>query len=435
MNLGTTSHTDRRRKRTTHNFFKLDVSQRLRHLYVLGKSGTGKSTALTNWALQDIKQGLGCFFIDPHGDDAELLLERIPVNRRKNVIYFNPSEFPVSFNLLDGVPKEQWSLVASSILDTIKTIWHLEDAPNVDMFVLASIAALLETPGSTLMSLQFMLDTPAFRESVIEKITDPIIKRFWEHTFQEHMTDREQRDRTLSTLNKIFTLISDPAIRYCIEQAASAFNFADIMEYNLIFIASLPQGKLGIEKAAIIGSFLFSHFHISALARPPKFRHLFTVYANEAHHFINKTTVEGLTGFRKFGVAMCLSHQSMSQIKDARLRAMVLGSIDTLVAFKVGPTDAKELAEQFEHIKPDDLMTLPPHRALVRTGNQTIELTMPPLTGKRWTSAPRVIRRNSRTRYSRPIEAIEAEIRGFVEGLEPEQPRPPRESHPFKWHG
>ncbi len=306
LELGTRPRYNARRRRATFPFFTIDGSQRRRHVYVLGKSGTGKSTALTNWAVKDIRNGLGCFYLDPHGDDAELLMQLVPPQRRRDVIFFNPAEFPISFNLLDGVPKERRAFVASSILDAIKTIWHLDDAPNVDMFVLASISALLETPGSTLLGLNYILTSPTFRAKVLGNIKDPVIRDFWEQTFNEHMTDREQRDRTLSTINKVFTLISDPAIRHCIGQSRSAFNFSDIIAERKIFVASLPHGQLGIQKSSIIGSFLLAALHVAALQRQAD-RTLFPVYINEAHHLINKTICEALTGLRKFGISICQS--------------------------------------------------------------------------------------------------------------------------------
>ena len=131
MQLGTYPRRDRRRHRTTHPFYEIDDPQRLRHIYVLGASGTGKSTTLKNWIIKDIRAGLGCFFLDPHGQDSGHLLEMIPPERRRDVIYFNPSEFPIGFNVLDNIPKDRHALVASSIVDTFKTVWQLGSAPNV----------------------------------------------------------------------------------------------------------------------------------------------------------------------------------------------------------------------------------------------------------------------------------------------------------------
>ena len=422
--LGFHRHWSKRRGRLALAPFELHGSQRLRHMLVLGKSGMGKSTALGNYALSDIRKGLGCVFIDPHHDDAENLLELIPPWRRKDVIYFNPSEFPISFNVLDNVPKSDYALVASFILDTIKTIWHLDDAPNVDMFVQASIVALLERGNSTLLGLNYILDTPEYRKQVIRYIEDPVVRHFWERTFDEHMTDREQRDRTLSTINKVFTLIVDPAIRYVIGQKKSAYNFADVLAKNQIVIVSVPHGRLGIKKASIIVGFLLANFHVAALQRPKDSRTLFPLFINEAHHFINETILESLTGLRKFGVAICLSHQSLRQIRDRELRAAVLDALGTVLCFRIGPNDAEELAPIFLRTKPDDLMALRPHEALVDDGNTTTALVMSDLPQRRSVAGAAAIRRNCRHRYGRSLEEIETEIGAFMASLAPNKKRP-----------
>jgi type IV secretory pathway TraG/TraD family ATPase VirD4 len=440
LELGTYDKYDSRRKRTRHRFYTIHISQRQLHLLVLGKSGMGKSTALTNYALKDIEQGLGCLFIDPHHDDAEKLLELIPPRRRRDVIYFNPAEYAVSFNVLDNVSERRRALVATSIADSIKTIFNMSNAPNVDMFVQASVAALLETPGSTLLGLNYILDSPTYRNRVIRKIEDPVIRHFWKQTFDEHMTDREQRDRTLSTINKVFTMIADPAIRRSIGQSKSAFSFADILANNKILIVSVPHGDLGIEKSSIVVSFLLAAFHVAALQRPNDQRSLFPVYVNEAHHVINKTIVEGLTGLRKFGISICLSHQSLRQIEEPRLRAMILGSVDTLVCFRLGPDDADDLARQFDNKKPDDLTRLWRHQALVRAGGETRELRMPDLSDKRSRAGAAAIRRNCASLYGRPAAVIDAEIAAFMASMVPKKrPKPPPpsigETVPSGWSG
>ena len=423
LSLGSHKRYSRRRRRFTIAPFELHGSQRLRHMLVLGKSGMGKSTALTNYALSDIRKGLGCLYIDPHHDDAENLLELIPPWRRKDVIYFNPAEFPVSFNVLDNVPMGDYALVASFILDTIKTIWHLDDVPNVDMFVQASIVALLERGNSTLLGLNYILDTPEYRKQVIRYIGDPVVRHFWERTFDEHMTDREQRDRTLSTINKVFTLIVDPAIRHVVGQKKSAFNFADVLRKNQIVIISVPHGRLGMKKAGIIVGFLLANFHVAALQRPKESRTLFPLYLNEAHHFINETILESLTGLRKFGIAICLSHQSLRQIRDRDLRAALVDAIGAILCFRIGPNDASELAPIFLKTKPDDLTGLSPHTALVDDGSRTTPLTMPDLPRRRSTAGAAAIRRNCRHLYRRPLEEIETEIGAFRASLVPGKKR------------
>jgi hypothetical protein len=421
MQLGTHTRHDRRRRRTTHPYFEISEAQRLRHVYVLGKTGVGKSTALINWLTQDIHAGRGCLFIDPHGDDAETLLTLIPPYRRRDVIYFNPAEFPIAFNVFDRVPKERHAFVASSVVDAFKSVWHMDYAPNVEMFVYAACAALLETPGATLLGLNYILTSPRYRKRVENRITDPVIRDFWRTTFDKHMTDREQRDRTLSTINKIITLIADPAIRHCIGQPKAVFDFAEVIAGRKIFIASLPQGDLGIEKSSLIGSFLLANFHAAALQRGDD-RSVFPVVIDESHRFGGKTLAEALTGLRKFGISIVLSNQYLAQ-HSPEMQAAIFGSVGTIVCFQVGPADAEALASQFRNTKPDELMNLPAHRAMVRSGDTTIELAMPPVTAKTYPSAPRRIRANCRSTYSAPRETVERDIAAFIDATT-SKPRP-----------
>jgi hypothetical protein len=426
LSLGLYTHNSKRRRRNTVSPFELHSSQRLRHMLVLGRSGMGKSTALSNFALADIRKGLGCVFIDPHHVDAENLMERIPAWRRKDVIYFNPAEFPVSFNVLDNVPPDCYAMVASFILDTIKTISRIGDAPNVDMFVQASIIALLERGNSTLMGLQFILDTPEYRTQVIRHIQDPIVRHFWEHTF-DNMTDRQQRENTLSTVNKIFNLIVDPAMRNLIGQKKSAFDFAEVIAKNKIVIVSVPSGKLSLSKIRVIVGFLLAYFHVAALARPRDSRLPFPLYIQEAHLFINETVIEMLTGLRKFHIPICLSHHSLQQIEDPRLRSTLLTGVETLLCFRLGPDDADELARMFTHIKPDDLTVLEPHRALTNARGRTEWLTMPDIPKRRSEAGAAAIRRNCRHLYGRPLIEIETEIGAFMATLIPKKERKKRE--------
>jgi len=414
MELGKYSRYNPRRRKHTLPYYTISDSQRLRHIYCIGKTGVGKSTALINWANKDIRNGRGCLFIDPHGHDAETLLSLIPTNRRNDVIFFAPAEYPIALNLFDQVPPNRHSFVATSIVDTFKSVFKLDDfpAPNIEMFVKASCLALLETPGSTLLGLNYILTSPTYRKKVVGNIKDPIIKNFWEQTFAEHMTEKEQRDRTLSTVNKIFQLITDPAIRYCVGQEKSGFDFQNVIINHKIFIASLPQGELGTQLSSVIGSFLLAAFHTAALQR--KEYSLFPVYIDEFQKFSQFTIMEMLAGIRKQGICVVLAHHYTEEVSP-ELRAAIFGTVGNIVAFAVGPLDAELLAKQFEQkIKPDDLIKLPPYRALAHAGKGTVDLHMPPVEAKAFPSAPARIRANCRTRYSRPIDQIEAEISAFI---------------------
>jgi type IV secretory pathway TraG/TraD family ATPase VirD4 len=383
-------------------------TRRFQHTWVIGKTGTGKSTTLERWAIDDILAGEGLAFFDPHGDAADTILLHIPPHRRRDVMLFDPSDrdFPIGFNIFHNVPIHRRPFVASSVVDCFKSIWGHSWGPQLEMFLYAGAAALLDVPDGTLLGLKFLITSPTYRKRVLSHIQDPAIKDFWETDFEEHMPEREQRERTLSTLNKIGALISDPTIRNAIGQPTTSINFKDIMDNQKILIVSLPQGKLGIEKSALIGALLMSHLHLTALSgtRTP-----FHVYADECHHFGTQTLVEMLSGIRKFGVSLVLAHQYLGQLTPA-LRDALIGTVGTIVAFRLGVTDSKLLAPEIGQ----SLHDLAPYTASVRT-DETYTLDMPPISSPIYPSSPRRIRHRCRSQYAMPREHVETRIARFIQ--------------------
>ncbi|GAF67614.1 unnamed protein product, partial [marine sediment metagenome] len=225
----------------------VDNDRRFSHTWVIGKTGVGKSTALIRWAVDDILAGDGIAFFDPHGDAAEEIMRHVPKHRRNDVVYFNPYEMAIGFNPLDTVPEERKAFVASSIVDTFKSVWGYADiaTPTLDQFLFNGARALMDMPDGTLFGLKFLLTSSTYRKRVIAHIKDPTIADFWRTDFEEHMPQREQRQRTLSTLNKIGSLIADPAIRASIAQPKNRLDLKSIIETGKILIVSLPQGQLG----------------------------------------------------------------------------------------------------------------------------------------------------------------------------------------------
>lgn len=396
-------------------FTPLDISdeRRLRHLFVIGRTGTGKSTALKNFILQDVAAGAGCAIFDPHGDDTQQLLSLIPPERQKDVILYDPSDFdfPIGFNPLHAVPVYRRPFVASAVVDCFRAIWGHSWGPQVEMFVYAGVAALLDKPDGTLLGLKFLLTSRTFRARVLAQVQDPAIRDFWETDFESHMPEREQRERTLSTLNKIGALIADPAIRNSIGQVRTAIDFADILDRGLIFIARLPQGELGIEKSSLIGALLLSNFHLNALRR--KARTPFHLYLDEFHHFGNATVIEMLSGIRKFGVSVTVACQYLDQLSPA-MKSAVLGTVGTMLAFRTGAPDAETLTPEFELQRDDTaLSALPPFRAYART-DRTTELRMPPMPEIGRAKIARRVRDRCRSQFALPRAVIDERIARFI---------------------
>jgi len=378
MQLGLIRQFDPYQREEYFSPLELSVLRRLQHLFVIGRTGTGKSTALKNFILQDIASGAGCAFFDPHGDDTLQLLSLVPPERQKDVVLYDPSDFdfPIGFNPLHNVPPQRRPFVASAVVDCFRAIWGHSWGPQVEMFVYAGVAALLDMPDGTLMGLKFLLTSRTYRMRVLSHVQDPAIRDFWETDFETHMPEREQRERTLSTLNKIGALIADPAIRNSIGQSKTAIDFRDILDRRQIFIARLPQGELGIEKSSLIGALLLSNFHLTALQR--KDRTPFHLYLDEFHHYGNDTVIQMLSGIRKFGISMTIARQYLDALSPG-MKSALLGTIGTMLAFRTGVLDAETLSPEFALNRDDTpLAALPAFRAYART-DQTTELRMPPM--------------------------------------------------------
>ncbi len=393
--------------------------RRFSHTWVIGKTGVGKSTALIRWAVDDILAGDGIAFFDPHGDAAEGIMRHIPPRRRGDVVFFNPYELAIGFNPLDTVPEERKAFVASSIVDTFKSVWGYSDiaTPALDQFIFNGTRALMDVPDGTLFGLKFLLTSPTYRKRVISYVRDPTIADFWRTDFEQHMPEREQRERTLSTLNKIGALIADPAIRVCIAQPKNRLDLKAIVESGKILIVSLPQGELGIEKSALIGSLLLSQLHLAALTadrnarRPP-----FHIYIDECHQFGSSTLPEMLSGIRKFGVSLVVAHQYLDQLPH-KLKAALVGTVGTIVAFRIGAKDTEYIEPEFSLTNDDDkLCELQPHTAYARIGFHTHKLAMPMIGHRDFPSAPSKIRSLCQTQYAADRQAVEAKIERFILG-------------------
>jgi type IV secretory pathway TraG/TraD family ATPase VirD4 len=388
--------------------------ERFSHTWVLGKSGAGKTTALVRWAVDDILAGDGVAFFDLHGDAAREILAYIPPHRRGDVLFYDPSDrdYPIGFNVLDRVPEEQKSFVASSVVDTFKSIWGHSWGPQLEQFLHASTAALLDMPDGTLLGVKFLLTSPTYRHRVLCYVKDPALRDFWEVDFESHMPQREQRERTLSTLNKIGALIADPLIRNSVGQPRSAINMRSILDGQKILIVSLPQGQLSITKASLIGALLLSHLHLTALGRTD--RRPFHVYIDECHHFGTATLTEMLSGIRKFGVSLVLGHQYIEQVPED-FRAALIGTTGTLVSFRVGVTDAELLTQEFGLLRDDVPLTqLSPFMAYAKTDRSTHYLHMPPTFETEYPSSPVRILNAARSRFATPRQVVEDRINRFI---------------------
>lgn len=330
--------------------FGLSCADRRHHVYCLGKTGSGKTTLLRNLILQDIEAGQGVGVIDPHGDLSEELLDHIPRRRTEDVVYFNPAdtEYPIGFNLLRTVPKDVRHLVASGFVSALKSIWRDSWGPRLEYILYAAAAALLDCENASVLGIQRMLSDERYREWVVGQVKDPIVRAFWRDEFARYDW-RFMRESIAPIQNKIGQLLMAPPIRNIFGQIRSKIDPAFMMDNRRIFIANLSKGKLGADKANLIGAVLVTQFQLAAMARahlPEEKRQDFHLYIDELHNFSTDSFASLLSESRKYRLCLTLSHQYSTQLRE-EVRDAVFGNVGTIIAFRVGEADSLRLEQEF----------------------------------------------------------------------------------------
>ena len=344
------AETDARNKRTP---FGIKYDDRSRHMYVIGKTGMGKSTLLENMAVQDIRNGEGIAFMDPHGKTADLLLEYVPEERIKDVIYFAPfdTDNPISFNIMEDVGPDKRHLVANGLMAAFKKIWVDAWSARMEYILNNTILALLEYPDATLLGVNRMLTDKAFRKKVVANISDTSVKAFWVDEY-EKWDDRYAREAGAAIQNKVGQFVANPLVRNIIGQTKSSFDLRQIMDERKIVIVNLSKGQVGEANANLLGSMLITKMYLAAMSRAdlsedarealPQFH----LYVDEFQSFANESFADILSEARKYRLALTVAHQYIEQMSD-EVRAAVFGNVGTMVSFRVGSYDAEVLEKEF----------------------------------------------------------------------------------------
>ncbi|MFH1170790.1 MAG: type IV secretion system DNA-binding domain-containing protein [Candidatus Vogelbacteria bacterium] len=344
------AETDFRAKRTR---FGIKDEDRSRHVYIIGKTGMGKSTILENMAIQDMQNGHGIAFMDPHGSTADKLLDYVPPERVKDVVYFAPFdlEHPISFNVLEDVGKDQRYLVSSGLMSAFKKIWVDAWSARMEYILQNTLLALLEYPGATLLGVNRMLSDKIYRQKVVDHITDPGVKSFWVDEFAKY-TERMAAEAVPAIQNKVGQFTSNPLIRNIVGQPRSSVNFRQIMDEKKILIINLSKGRMGEGNANLIGSMLITKLYLTAMSRanlsgvalrtlPP-----FYFFVDEFQSFANESFANILSESRKYKLSLTIAHQYIEQMAE-EVRAAVFGNVGSVITFRVGPFDAEVLEKIF----------------------------------------------------------------------------------------
>ncbi|MFZ2621033.1 MAG: type IV secretion system DNA-binding domain-containing protein [Minisyncoccia bacterium] len=344
------AETDARNKKMR---FGIKAKDRLKHVYVIGKTGMGKSTLLENMAIQDIQNGNGIAFVDPHGGTAERLLDYIPESRIKDVLYFAPFdlEYPISFNIMEDIGADKRHLVVNGLMSTFEKIWVDAWSARMAYILNNTLLALLEYPGSTLLGVNRMLSDKVFRNKVVDNITDPSVRSFWVDEFAKY-TERFAAEATPAIQNKVGQFTSNPLVRNIIGQAKSSFDIREIMDKKKILIINLSKGRVGEGNANLLGSMLITKIYLAAMSRADKNESElaklpnFYLYVDEFQSFANKSFADILSEARKYKLNLTIAHQYIEQMEE-EVRDAVFGNVGTMIAFRVGAFDSEVLEKEF----------------------------------------------------------------------------------------
>lgn len=398
--------------------FGIKRDDRRRHMYIIGKTGMGKTTLMENMILSDIYNGNGCCYIDPHGDTAETLIDFIPSWRINDVVYFNPADldYPIGFNIFEAVDERYKHLVASGMMGVFKKIWENMWSSRMEYILNNTILALLDNPGSTMLGINRMLAEEDYRRRIVGNVKDPIVKQFWIKEFAQY-EKRYAKVAVAPIQNKIGQFLSASIIRNIVAQVKSTIDIRRIMDEEKIFIVNLSKGRIGEDNARLLGGLLITKIQLAAMERvdvPEEQRKDFYLYVDEFQNFAVESFASILSEARKYRLALIMAHQYIAQLTE-EVRDAVFGNVGTMVTFRVGAPDAEFIEQEFAtRFTMDDIINLPKFNIYLKllidgVASQPFSAqTLPPI-AKRSNSAERVIR-VSRERYARKRVDIEDKI-------------------------
>jgi len=394
------------------------------HIYIIGKTGSGKTTLLRNMIFQHLYLGHGVALLDPHGDLAEELLDHFPPSRADDLVYFNPSdlEFPIGLNLLANVPPDERHLIASGIVAAFKSIWRDSWGPRMEYILYNALAALLDCQNTSLLGVNRMLIDASYRDWVIRQVKDPFVRSFWADEYANYDA-RFVREAIAPIQNKIGQFLMNPPIRNILGQVKSKIDFRFMMDTHRVFIANLSKGKLGADKANLLGSLLATQFQLAAMSRtdtPEDKRQDFHFFIDEFHNFTTDSFAAILAEARKYRLCLTLSHQYLDQLSP-EVRQAVFGNAGTMITFRIGHTDAELLAKEFANtFVPGQYVELERFHTFIRllengTNSPPFSAVTMPALERRHSRRNNLIQR-SRERYSSSRNQIEEKLRLWLHG-------------------
>ncbi len=411
--------------RNSRQRFGIKTDDRRRHMYLIGKTGMGKSTVQENMIVEDIYAGRGIALVDPHGDLAEKVVHYIPSYRVNDVIYFNPgdTEHPIAFNVVEQVDPEVRHLVASGLIGVFRKLWADSWGPRLEYILRNTILAILDYPGATLLAVTRMLSDKSFRKKVISKIQDPVVKSFWVNEFAGY-ADKFAAEAVSPIQNKVGQFLSSSLIRNIVGQVGSSINLRDVMDQNKILIMNLSKGRVGEDNSSLLGAMMITKIQLAAMSRvdiPESERKDFYLYIDEFQNFSTESFANILSEARKYRLNLIMAHQYIEQLTDP-VRAAVFGNVGTMVTFRVGATDAEELIKEFTPtFTEEDILNLPKFEMCLKlmidgvASNPFSARGLPPLREEDKTGNLDKVIRVSREKFAKPRHLVEDKINRWHE--------------------
>ncbi len=410
--------------RGNERIFGAKQRDRRQHMYVIGKTGVGKTALLKNLALQDIRAGHGIGIIDPHGEFVEEVLSQIPPERMEDVVYFNPvdSEYPIGFNVLEVPDVKYKHLVVSDLLGIFTKIWANVWSARMEYILQNCILALIDTPGTTLLGIPRILVDKDYREKIVANVADPVVRSFWINEY-ETWRDQFRNEAIVPIQNKVGQFLNTGFIRNIVGQPTSSLNIPQLMNEGKILLVNVSKGKVGEDNSALLGAMIITKVQLAAMERvriAEEERRDFYLYVDEFQNFATDSFATILSEARKYRLNLIIAHQYVGQLVtdvSTKVRDAVFGNVGTMISFRVGATDAEFLEKEFEpEFAMQDLIGLPNHHIYLKlmvdgvTSRPFSAVTLPPLKFEVSPDVKERILKLSREKYGRPHAEVEAKI-------------------------
>lgn len=408
------------------NNFGILTEDRSKHLYIVGKTGMGKTSLLQNMVIDDIRKGRGVAVVDPHGDFVDTVLNYIPSYRINDVVLFDAGdrENPVAFNLLENVADDYKPIIASGLIAVFKKIWGDSWGPRLEHILRYTFLALLDYPGSTFLSVPRILTDENFRNVVIEKIKDPIVRDFWQTEFAGY-TEKMRQEAISPIQNKIGQFLASPTIRNIVGQPVTSMNIRDIMDSKKIFLVKVAKGVVGEDNSALLGAMMITKIQLAAMSRadtPIDKRVPFNLFVDEFQNFATESFASILSEARKYSLNLHVANQYIDQMED-EVREAVFGNVGTLITFRVGASDSDYLSKEFAPVfTPEDITNLEKYHIYLRMtingiSSPPFSAVTLPLPSSQTSSKEKAIH-GSRERYSTDRKFVENKIKDWTESLD-----------------